>query len=97
MPSSAKIVYLWINNLNYRFLQLTFLFYCNIFYKTKTVATCSYRLLFIPVDKGMPLSFDLDFMICEQKLFPYCTEYCKIFLGLLVPEKMTFFSFSGKE
>ena len=41
IPSRAKIVYLWINNLNfYRFLQFSFLFYCNIFYKNKTVATC---------------------------------------------------------
>ena len=47
-PSRAKIVYLWINNLNfYRFLQFKFLFYCNIFYKTKTKATCSHRLPFI--------------------------------------------------
>ena len=48
IPSRAKIVYLWINNLNfYRFLQFSFLFYCDIFYKTKTVATCSYKLRFI--------------------------------------------------
>ena len=41
IPSRAKIVYLRINNLNfYRFLRLKFLFYCNIFYKPKTVATC---------------------------------------------------------
>lgn len=43
IPSRAKIVYLRINNLNfYRFLRLKFLFYCNIFYKPKTVATCSH-------------------------------------------------------
>ena len=48
IPSRAKIVFLWINNLNfYRFLQFLFLFYCNIFYKTKTVATCSHKLPFI--------------------------------------------------
>ena len=43
IPSRAKIVYLRINNLNfYRFLRLKFLFYCNIFYNPKTVATCSH-------------------------------------------------------
>ena len=48
IPSRAKIVYLRINNLNfYRFPQFTFLFYCNIFYKPKTVVTCSHRLPFI--------------------------------------------------
>ena len=48
IPSRAQIVYLWINNLNfYHFLQFSFLFYCNIFYKTKTVATCGHRLPFI--------------------------------------------------
>ena len=32
IPCRAKIVYLWINNLNfYLFLQFSFLFYCNIF------------------------------------------------------------------
>ena len=37
IPSKAKIVYLWINNLNfYRFLQFSFLFYCNTFNETKT-------------------------------------------------------------
>ena len=41
IPSRAKIVFLLINNLNFhRFLQFSFLFYCNIFYKNKTVATC---------------------------------------------------------
>ena len=46
--SRAKIVYFRINNLNfYRFPQFTFLFYCNIFYKPKTVVTCSHRLPFI--------------------------------------------------
>ena len=46
--SRAKIVYLRINNLNfYRFPQFTFLFYCNILYKPKTVVTCSHRLPFI--------------------------------------------------
>ena len=48
IPSRAKIVFLWINNLNfYRFLQFLFLFYCNILYKTKTVATCSHKLPFL--------------------------------------------------
>ena len=48
IPSREKIEFLWINNLNfYRFLQFSFLFCCNIFYKTKTVATCSHRLPFI--------------------------------------------------
>ena len=43
IPSRTKIVYSWINNLNFnRFLQFSFLFYCNIFYKTKTVATCTH-------------------------------------------------------
>ena len=32
---------------NYSCSFYTFLFYCNIFYKTKTVATCSHRLPFI--------------------------------------------------
>ena len=47
IPSRAKIVYLWINNLNFHSFLHSFLFYCNIFYKTKTVATCSHKLPFI--------------------------------------------------
>ena len=39
IPSRAKIVYLWINNLNfYRYLQ---------FYTNKTVATCSHKIYFV--------------------------------------------------
>ena len=47
IPSRAKIVYLWINNLNFHRFLHSFLFYCNIFYNTKTVATCSHKLPFI--------------------------------------------------
>ena len=47
IPSRAKIVYLWINYLNFHSFLHSLLFYCNIFYKTKTVATCSHKLPFI--------------------------------------------------
>ena len=77
IPSKAKIVYLWINNLNfYRFLQFSFLFYCNIFPKTKTVATCSHKLPFIIKAKFWLLIFSAREACFE--LSSSCQSCCHI-------------------
>ena len=66
---SKDSIYLRINNLNfYRFPQFTFLFYCNILYKPKTVVTCSHRLPFIYLFK-CDLNLNAGFFF-PPNLFP---------------------------